>query len=49
MCDAANDRVLVSPTRQLRHMLADLDALDIGRDRFEFTTHFDGRIRLEIK
>ena len=49
MCDAANDRVLVSPTCQLRHMLADLDTLDIGLDRFEFTAHFDGRIRLEIK
>ena len=49
VCDSANDRILVSPTRQLRQMLADLDALDIGCDRFEFTTHFDGRIRLEIK
>ena len=49
VCDSANDRILVSPTCQLRQMLADLDTLDIGRDGFEFTTHFDGRIRFEIK
>ena len=47
--DRADDRVLVGLLRELRQVLADVDARHVGLDRFEGTAELGRCVRLHVK